>query len=137
MPLPSFISFSLCFFFFYLRNYLVNFFKTVHSDLIITDVEQLYAMRQDSSLKERKRVRFIVIIKRNSELPYVERDLGYNKGDIPFTLIVKLSDLIMEMPCYSTETISIRHIDSTPVHPFGPRLLLEARTGNRESIRVL
>ena len=104
---PSFLSLSL-FFFFNLRNYLVYFFKTVHSDLIITDVEQLYAMRQDSSLKEKKRVRFSVIIKRNSELPYVERELGYNKGDVPFTFIVKLSELIMEMPCYSKGTFSIK-----------------------------
>lgn len=64
---------------------------------------------EDSSLKEKKnRVRFIVIIKRKSELPYVERELFYNKGDIPFTLIVKLSELIMEMPCYSRVTISIK-----------------------------
>lgn len=54
----------------------------------------------------KNKVGLIVIIKRNSELHYIGRELGFNKGEVLFTLRVEFGEMIREMPCYSRGTVS-------------------------------
>lgn len=44
-----------------------------------------------------------MIIKTDRKLHYVGRDLGFYKGDVPFTLRVELGEMIMETACYIIE----------------------------------